>query len=419
MVNEHQLDNGLTVLVLEDHVAPVAAYQTWLRVGSAYEKPDKTGLAHLFEHLMFGETENLAPGVFDRKVEELGAQSNAATWLDWTYYHELLPSESLPEVIALESERLGRLKVGKQQVENEIEVVANERRYRVEDDVSGQMGELLHKTAYTVHPYRWPTIGWMEHILGFNVEDCQNFYKTYYAPNNVTLVVVGDVDEKGILATIEAAYGEMPRQEIPPPPAEVEPPQKEEREGRIEWPMSATRISMAYPVVALGHPDHACLSSLNEVLFGGRSGRLRSLLLDDAELVSDASGWVSPFRWPGLYEVHGALREGVDWRRVVELIDETFEQIKRDGPTEAELEKAVARSERAFFEAMEGADGKAEKLGFFHTTLDDFETLFERVERLEKVTADDVIRVARQYLKPEGRTLVIAEPTGETGGGDA
>jgi len=183
--------------------------------------------------------------------------------------------------------------------------------------------------------------------------------------------------------------------------------------------MSATRLSMAYHVVSLGHPDHACLSSLNEVLFGGRSGRLRSLLLDDAELVSDASGWVSPFRWPGLYEVHAALREGVDWREVVELIDETFERIKNDGPTEAEMEKAIARSERAFFEAMEGADGKAEKLGFFHTTLDDFETLFERVERLAKVTADDVIRVAREYLRPEGRTLVVAEPTKKDVGGDA
>jgi zinc protease len=412
VVSEHRLDNGLTVLVLEDHSAPVAAYQTWLRVGSAYEDPAKTGLAHLFEHLMFNETENLGPGVFDRKVEELGAQSNAATWLDWTYYHELLPSESLGELIALEAERLARLKVQAQQVETEREVVANERRFRVENDVGGRMSELLHGTVFEVHPYRWPTIGWMEHILGFNEADCQAFYRTYYAPNNATLVVVGDVREAEILGVIETHYGGMRSQEVPPPPNVVEPVQTAPRSGRLEWPMSAARVSIAYPAFSLGHPDHVALSTLNEVLFGGRSGRLRSLLVDEVELVSDVSGWVSPFRWPGVYEIDAALRTGESWQRVVDLVERTIDEIKADGPTPAEMEKAIARSERSFFESLEGADGKADKLGFYHTTLDDFEALFLRVERLATVTADDVVRVAREVLTPERRTVVAAEPTG-------
>lgn len=409
-VGEHRLDNGLTILLLEDHTAPVAAYQTWIRVGSAYEDPDKTGLAHLFEHLMFNETENLPPGVFDRKVEEMGAHSNAATWLDWTYYHELLPAESLPDLIPLEAERLARLKVQAPQVETEREVVANERRYRVEDEVTGRMSELLHKTVFTQHSYRWPTIGWMEHILGFTVEDCQRFYRTFYSPNNVTLVVVGDVKEQEVLDQIEAEYGAMPRQDLPAPPAVEEPPQTEERREGLTWPMSASRLSLAYRAVSLGHPDHVALTAMNEVFFGGRSGRLRSRLLDDAELVSDASGWVAPFRWPGLYEIHAALREGQDWREVVELVDEEVERFIAEGPTGAEVEKAIARAERSFFEGLEGVDGKAEKLGFFQTTLDDFETLFARVERLASVTADDMARVAREYLRPTGRTLVWAEP---------
>lgn len=411
-VSQYELDNGLTVLTIADHVAPVVAYQTWLRVGSAYEDPEKTGLAHLFEHLMFNESENLPQGVFDRRLEELGVQNNAATWLDWTYYHELLPSESLVEVMALEAERLTHLKVQTEQVETEREVVANERRYRVDDDVSGTMSELLNKTAFAKHPYRWPTIGWMEHILAFTVEDCQKFYETYYAPNNTTLVIVGDIDEGRTLEEVEKLYGGLKRQEIPAPPSVIEPEQQGEKRETITWPMSAARLNVGYHAVSLGHEDHAALSALNEVLFGGRSGRIRARLVDDAELVSDIFGWMPPLRWPGLYEINASLREGVDANSVLQLVDEEIEKIKEEGPTAAEMEKGTARSERAFWDGLDSADGKAEKLGFFHTALDDFTTLFDRVERLEQVTTEDIVRVAKKYLTVDRRTIVVAEPEG-------
>lgn len=414
-VAQHELENGLTILSIVDHVAPVVAYQSWLRVGSAYEQPDKTGLAHLFEHLMFNESENLAPGVFDRKLEELGAQNNAATWLDWTYYHEIAPAESLPEVMALEAERLAHLKIQTEQLEKEREVVANERRLRVEDDVTGTMDEKLHLLAYHQHPYRWPTIGWMEHILNFTVEDCREFYRTFYAPNNVTLVIAGDFDEADTLARTEDLYGALDRQDVPVPPDVAEPPQTEERREVISWPMSASRLSIGYPVVSLDHPDHAPLTAANEVLFGGRSGRLRARLTDEEELVSDVFGWVPPLRWPGLHMIHAALREGRSWERVVEIIDEEIERLAETGPTTGEMEKATARSERSFFEGLDSADGKAEKLGFFHTALDDFQKLFERVERLEKVTPDDIVRVVETYFRHGARSLVVAEPATEGG----
>ncbi len=409
-VSHHELDNGLTLLLLADHIAPVVAYQTWIRVGSAYEDPEKTGLAHLFEHLMFNETENLPPGTFDRRLEELGVQNNAATWLDWTFYHELLPSESLRAVMELEVERLAHLKVQEKQVTTELEVVANERRFRVEDDVSGTMSELLHKTAFTAHPYRWPTLGWMEHILGFTVEDCQAFYKTFYAPNNVNLVIVGDFDEDEVVGQVEELYGPMARQTIPAPPSDVEPEQLEERREVISWPMSAGRLAMGFRAISFGHSDHVALSALNEILFGGRSGRIRARLVDDDELVSDIYGWVPPLRWPGLYELHAALREGTSWEQVLEAVDEEIKKMQLNGPTAAEMEKAIARSERSYFDGLESADGKAEKLGFFHTALDDFKALFERVEQMAKVSAEDILRVANTYLDPKARTIVAAEP---------
>src|SRR5262245_56053404 len=176
-------------------------------VGSRNEKPGKTGIAHLFEHLMFNETEGLAAGEFDRQLEELGAESNASTWLDWTHYDIAIPSSGFDRVVELEAERMNHLVLREPQVASEKEVVMNERRFRVEDDVEGALNELLWSTAFEDHPYRWPTIGWMSDIESFDVDDCQRFYRTYYAPNNATLVVVGDIEPERTLRKLQDAYG--------------------------------------------------------------------------------------------------------------------------------------------------------------------------------------------------------------------
>src|SRR5262245_58845273 len=228
-VHRFGLGNGLTLLVLVDKSAPVVSYFTWYKVGSRHEKPGKTGLAHLFEHLMFNETENLRAGTFDRKLEENGAETNAATWVDWTYYYESLPADRVGLAVTLEAERMARLVLREPQVVSEKEVVANERRYRVDDDVEGTANELLYKTAFTRHPYHWPTIGWMVDIQNFTPADCESFYRTYYAPNNATVVVVGALREADVLAKIRDAYGAIPPSTIPPEDTYPEPPQLEER----------------------------------------------------------------------------------------------------------------------------------------------------------------------------------------------
>ncbi|HYJ10172.1 MAG TPA: pitrilysin family protein, partial [Polyangiaceae bacterium] len=186
------MQNGLMVLLCEDKSAPVVSVHTWFRVGSRHEHEGKTGLAHLFEHLMFNEIEGRGPGEFDRMLEEAGAESNASTWLDWTQYNIAIPKEQLSLVLKLEAERMSKLVLREPQVTSEKEVVANERRYRVDDDVEGAVNELLWATAFTRHAYKWPTIGWMKDIEGFTTQDCEAFYRAYYAPNNAVLVISGD-----------------------------------------------------------------------------------------------------------------------------------------------------------------------------------------------------------------------------------
>jgi zinc protease len=209
-VRRWRLSNGLGVVCAVDRSAPIVSYQTWFRVGSRHEEVGQTGLAHLFEHLMFGQTQSLPPGEFDsRVVEATGGESNAATWVDWTHYRLSLPAHELPLAIRLESERMHRLVLESATVEPERDVVTNERRERVEDDIDGWLDEQLMATAFDVHPYRWPTIGWMADIRAVTLEQIRAFYRTWYAVNNATLVVVGAIDEADLLAQVVAAYGDL------------------------------------------------------------------------------------------------------------------------------------------------------------------------------------------------------------------
>ncbi len=409
-VHRWVLGNGLTVLLLVDDAAPVASYHTWFKVGSRHERPGKTGLAHLFEHLMFNETENLKAGIFDRKLEENGAETNAATWVDWTYYYESLPAERLKLAIQLEAERMARLVLREPQVASEKEVVANERRYRVDDDVEGAANELLYKTAFAQHPYHWPTIGWMEDIQGFTPEDCVSFYRTFYAPNNATVVVVGDVRERDVLLAIRDAYGAIPAQVIPPEDVVPEPAQLERREQEVRKPTVSEKLLVAFKGPALGDADHAVATVLNEVLFGGRASRLYRTLIVDRELASDVRGWVSTFRDPGLLECWATARGAHTTRELQAVLEEAFARVRADVVTDEELARAKARLELGLLQQLETIPGKAEQIGFFETVLGDPSYAFRRMEAFRRTTASDLRRVARRYLLESASTIVRVVP---------
>ena len=417
-IRRYELSNGLCVLMLIDRKAPIISYQTWFRVGSRDERPGKTGLAHLFEHLMFNETEHLAAGEFDRLLDGAGAETNAATWVDWTYYYENIPSDELSLVVRLEADRMGHLVLRDKQVSSEKEVVANERRYRVDDDIEGATNELLFATAFRSHPYHWPTIGWMSDIQGFTTADCEEFYRTFYAPNNAILVLVGDVDETATLQLLEQHYGVLARAEIPARTKITEPRQQDERRVELSLPTPTEKVQLGYHAPAFDEYDHAVLTIVNEILFGGRSSRLYRALITESEIASEARGSVTPSREPGLFEIWASAREGHTAEEMLAIIDRELSQMSREHVPTSELEKAKNRMELSFLEGMTTVNGKAEQIGFYETVLGDPSRVFGRLEEYRRVTADDVQRVAREVFDATQRTIVTVLPNGEDGDDD-
>jgi zinc protease len=410
VVERFVLGNGLRVLVLEDHAAPVICLQTWFGVGSRHERVGKTGIAHLFEHLMFGETEANAHGAFDRMLEEAGAETNAATFLDWTYYHANLPKDALDLAVRLEAERMTKLVLRDPQVASEKEVVANERRQRVDDDVDGSVSELLYREAFKNHAYRWPTIGWMEDIQGFTTEDCTAFYRTFYAPNNAAMVVVGDVDIKHVLSLVQEHYGPYSPSVLPVEDVQPEPPQTEERRLRVGKPTPTQKVAIGYKCSALGDFDHAPLVLLNEILFGGRSSRVHRSLVQEQEIATEVRGWVGAFRDPALYDVYLVARGERTCEELLAALEVILEEVRKEPPGEGELDKAKARIELSMLQGLETVAGKAEQIGFYETVLGSPSALFEKLEAYRRVRIGDLLRVARRYLQTSSRTVIEVIP---------
>lgn len=410
MVTRFALGNGLTILLLVDRNAPVLSFHTWYRVGSKHETPGKTGLAHLFEHLMFNETKHVPRGQLDRLIESAGGETNAATWVDWTHYQSELPASELPLIVRLEADRMQHLVLRKPQVESEKEVVANERRYRVDDDIEGQVGELLYATVFKKHPYGWPTIGWMQDIEAFTPEDCALFYRTYYAPNNATIVVTGDVDPEEVLSLIQKHYGKIPAARIPRFKPAVEPPQRSERSVELQRPTPAAKLAIAYRGPSFRDKDFPALALASEVLFGGRSSRLFSRMVRDEEIATDLHGSLAPFSDAGLYEIWVSLRAGRELPEALAVIDEELQRLCKQGVTATELLKVKNRMELGFLQGMETAAGKAEQLGFFEVVYGDASALFGRLSTLRAITPQDVKRVANKYFDSKRRTRVAVLP---------
>jgi zinc protease len=410
-VSKWRLPNGLEIVLAPDPTATSISYTTWYRVGSRDEDEaaGETGLAHLFEHLMFTQTRKHPVGEFDRAIEAAGGNSNAMTYYDFTAYVDDVPPAQLAVAVRLEADRMVNLDLRKHQVENERDVVIEERLSSVEDSVDGALDELMYKQAFKAHPYRWPVIGWMKDIKAVTPEKAVAFYRRFYAPENAVLVIAGRLDERAALALIAEAYGAIPagpggkRAAFAPeraPAAEVR--------AVIERPVPADRIGVGFPAPALGGDDRAAYEILAEILAGGPSSRLQRELVVDKALASSVHGDVAPTMDPGLYALWIQMTKGHGAEEAEARVLAAIADLAARPPGAPELAAAKARVETAFWRDLSSSHGRAERLGEFEIATGDFRRAFARGDELSRVTAGDVQRVAAAYLGPGARSVVVA-----------
>ncbi|MCI5071353.1 insulinase family protein [bacterium] len=411
-LNIHEVDfsNGLKCLFLPDDSVPVFAYHSWFSVGSKDEKEGITGIAHLFEHLMFKETSNYKEGEFDKILEQEGGSINAGTYLDWTYYRQCLPKEAFDISVKLEADRMENVVLNEHQLNSEREVVVNERRFRVDNSPSGTMYEELYKLCFTQHPYHWPIIGWMKDIKSISLQDCMNFYKQYYAPNNACLVFVGDLDKDTIVKKIIQYYGHMQASEIKRNPNIIEPKQTEERYKELSLTIASEKLIWAFKAPSMRHEDYIPLTVLMAILFDGKSSRFDKLLVSEKSLCNDCSGWVDQTMDPGLIHFAFTLQGEKSHKDIEPYIQKQIDTVQNTLVSEQELEKIKNIVEASFWGNFSTADDKAQALGFYQTVFGDFRELFKEMEKLNNVTAQDVMRVAKTYLNKNQKNVLLAKP---------
>ncbi len=418
-VRRHRLHNGLLLVSLVDHGAPLVSYQSWYSVGSKNEVPGATGMAHLFEHLMFNQTRNVPLGEFDRRIEATGGDTNAATWVDWTFYRDSVPSKDLAMVIELEAERMVGLVLEHDVVETEREVVMNERLQCVDDDVDGFANQELFRRAFLSHPYQWPTIGWMDDIKTLSIPEIRKFYERYYSPDNAIIVVVGDFEEEALLSLVEASYGDFTASGLSATSNEAEPPQTEERRFDYQKEVISPRLLNGYKSPGQDHDDWPAVFFTCQLLAGGASAPLYREIVVERELASSLACEVMPFSDPSLIEISATATREHNLDEVQEAIDSALATLAASEVPASEIEKVRNLVETEFWGGLQSMDGKAEALGHYQSVHGDFRRLFTMAERLATVDASDVQRVMQKYWQPCQRTVIRIEASETSTDGEA
>lgn len=413
---ERTLPNGLKIVVWPDHDIPNVAQYTWYRAGGRNEYPGITGLAHYFEHMMFNGTTNLPPGEFDRRMEAAGGANNAYTSNDVTVYQNWFPVTALETVFTLESDRMANLDFDPEVVESERGVVYSERRTSVDNDNIGALMEQVQATAYLAHPYQLPVIGWPSDIENWTMEDLQDFYRTYYAPNNAVMFIVGDVDPDSIFAQADAHFATIPAQEPPAAVTTVEPQQQGERRIVLERMAQAPLIMMAWHSPNAPHPDTRALEVLMTVLTSGDSALLNQELVEKKQLAIQVGGFIHQGFDPGLTWLYAVLPPGADVGRVEAEIDRQLERIITRGVTAAELQRARNVLMAGHYRSLATISGKAQMLGTYEVFHGDYRKLFDAPAGWEAVTAEKLREVAASVFRKSNRTTGILRPVAAEGG---
>jgi zinc protease len=404
------LDNGLRVLLLEDHRSPIVTVQTWYRVGSRNEARGATGIAHFLEHLMFRGTARHGPGEFARLVERNGGQDNAFTSQDVTSYYVNIAADRLDLVLGLEADRMHNLVLDPKIIESERQVVIEERRTRTEDDPGGFLGEEVSALAFHAHSYGQPIIGWTVDLKRITPEEIRAFYKTYYVPNNAILVVVGDFKADEVLGKVKAAFGGIPRGAEPPAVLAVEPPQNGERRVVVRKTAELPIVYLGYHVPNQKAADAFALEVLAVVLAGGRSSRLYRDLVHERQLALEAGGDYSYFSLdPNLFWFWATPLPGQSVETLEKELLGHMERLAREPVTDVELTRAKNQVEAAFVFQDDSIHRRGSLLARFeliggHALKDKY------LASIRAVTAADLQRVAGLYFPADKKNVGVLLP---------
>jgi len=408
------LANGLEVILHEDHSTPIVVVNTWYHVGSGDEKPGRTGFAHLFEHVMFMGSQNVPVGQFDKWLEAVGADNNGSTTTDRTNYYEVLPSNALPLALWLDADRMGRLLPVMDQAKLDLQrdVVKNERRQRYDNTPYGRAGETIMAALFpAAHPYHWTTIGSMTDLSAASLDDVKDFFRTYYAPNNATLVIAGDFNRDSALTWVQRYFGSIPRG-AKSPERPVVPAFAVARDTFLvlEDKVTLPRLYETWHSVKIFHPDDAALDVLADVLAGDKNSRLYKRLVFDMQVAQDVNAFQSSGRLDGYFQIIVTPKPGQLPSRMLALVTEEIGKIARDGVTPRELARSLNSRRASFLDNLASVLGKSNQLASYDYMAGTPDYVQQDLARYEKITAADVQRVAGEYLnKPKVVLTVVPE----------
>ena len=411
-ITVHKLDNGLKIVLLEDHDIPNIAYYTFFRVGSRNERPGLTGVSHFIEHMMFNGTQKAGPGQFDRIMEANGGANNAFTGEDMTGYTNWYPSAALEKMIELDADRMQGLIFDPQVLESERGVIASERRMGVENNNENLLSETVRATAIMAHPYHWDVIGWMSDILSWKRDEIIAYYRTFYSPNNAVVVVCGDFQTQKIMELIRKYYATIPRGPEPPAVLTVEPPQLGPRRVVVRKPAQTPSFIQVYHAPAATDSDFPAMDVLGMLLLQGESSRLYQRLVARDQLAINVNGGIGKSIDPFLFTIAVKPKPGADLERIEKAIEEELERIKMEGIAEKELKKAINSLRTDFYNPLMTIAGKAYMLGQSEIFYGGYEYIFKAMEPYKAVTAVRIRELAGKYFSENNKTVGILIPEG-------
>jgi zinc protease len=412
-----KLPNGLTVVLSEDHSTPIVHLQLTYHVGSKNEKPGRTGFAHLFEHMMFKGSRNVEPEAHTSIISSVGGQSNAYTTDDETVFWQTVPAQYLPMILWLEADRMATLRIDERTFTNEREVVKEERRMRVDNQPYGRLNEIIYDLAFTTHPYRHSTIGSMADLEAASIEDVREFHRTYYVPENATVVLAGDFDPAQAKQLITQYFGRVPPAAQPVPrDIPQEPPMKAEKRVTVETPWPLPAVVVAHHITYDGHPDSYPLHIASKVLSDGQSSRIYQSLVYQNQLAVAAFGGANLIEHPNLFYAVAIVQPDKKPEDAIDALIAELDRLAAEPINDRELQRTKNQFARDYILSRESIQQKATHLAHAVVIHDDIKTADDEFEIFQSITAAQVQEVARRYFRPENRLVVTLMPGGNGGG---